>query len=104
MSILRKIRSIFHDDWCSECTSVMETRKKQLYMLPQLVGNYVSHSNASYYKKNLIKVNKKAEIPTGYYACGIYEYRCPKCNNKLVKLSIFLPVRDHSAGSCDGTE
>ena len=63
-------------------------------MLPMMVGHYVSHKDASYYKKNLVKVSKKADIPTGYYACGITKYHCPECQSERVKLSIFLPVRD----------
>lgn len=94
MSFLRKMRAPFHDDWCKRCTEPMEIRKKELYMLPILVGHYMSHSDAEYYIQNLVKVNKKKDIPTGYYACGIYMYHCPKCNYKVVKLSIFLPVRD----------
>lgn len=94
MSIFRKMRSAFHDDWCKNCTEVMEIRKLQLYFMPQMVGNYVSHKDAAYYKNNLIKVNKKADIPTGYYACGAYSYRCPSCGYKFIKLSVFLPVRD----------
>lgn len=42
----------------------------------------------------MIRVDKKADIPIGYYACGIYQYQCPNCKESLVKLSIFLPVRD----------
>lgn len=94
MSLLRKIRSAFHDDWCKNCTEVMEVKKLQLYALPQIVGNYTSHKDAAYYKKNLFKVNCKAEIPTGYYACGTYLYRCPNCGYRFIKLSVFLPVRD----------
>lgn len=94
MNIIRKIRSPFHDDWCKDCGKEMEITKKQLYMLPQTVGHYVSHENASYYKQNLIKVERKADIPVGCYACGIHAYYCPECCNQLVKLSIFLPVRD----------
>lgn len=94
MSFFRKIRSIFHGDWCKECTEVMDITKKQLYMLPVLVDHYISHNDATYYKNNLIKVNRKADIPIGYYACGITVYCCPKCDYKCVKLSIFLPVRD----------
>ncbi|MDE5671060.1 MAG: hypothetical protein K2I14_06325 [Eubacterium sp.] len=94
MSILRKMRAVFHDDWCKNCTEVMEVKKLQLYFMPQMVGNYISHQNAAYYKNNLIKVNKKADIPTGYYACGAYLYRCPSCGYKFIKLSVFLPVRD----------
>lgn len=88
------MRLIFHDDWCRQCTEKMELTKKQLYMLPQVVGHYISHNDAQYYKKKLVKVNKKSEIPVGYYACGMYRYCCPKCDSKLVKLTIFLPVRD----------
>lgn len=94
MGLIRKIRSIFHDDWCSKCQSKMDETSRQLYMLPMMVGNYVSHKDADYYKNNLIKVNCKADIPTGNYACGIVSYRCPRCSQKDVKLSIFLPVRD----------
>lgn len=95
MSILRKMRSAFHDDWCKQCTEVMEVKKLQLYMLPQIVGNYVSHKDASYYKKNLIKVDRKADIPAGYYACGAHLYNCRHCGYKYIKLSVFLPVRDY---------
>ncbi len=92
--MFKKLRALFHEDWCPECTETMEVLKKQLYGLPQMVGHYESHSDASYYIKNLTKVTKKADIPTGYYACGAHLYRCPKCGNQMVKLSIFLPVRD----------
>ena len=88
------MRAMFHYDWCPECTEKMELTKKQLYMLPQTVGHYVSHKEAEYYKKNLVKVEKKADIPPGIYACGIYRYCCPKCDKKVIRLSIFLPVRD----------
>ncbi len=94
MNILRKMRAPFHDDWCKNCTEPMEIITKQLYMLPMLVGHYTSHTDANYYIENLIKVEKKKNIETGYYACGLYLYRCPRCANKVVKLSIFLPVRD----------
>lgn len=63
-------------------------------MLPMTVGHYYSHQDAKYYKQNLIKINKKADIPIGTYACGIISYQCPNCGYKLTKLSIFLPVRD----------
>lgn len=94
MGILRKIRAPFHEDWCKKCTSAMTVTKKELFMLPVLVGHYVSHEDAEYYKKNLIKVSKKADIPTGYYGCGIFKYRCPDCGHERVRLKVFLPVRD----------
>ena len=94
MSFLRKMRAIFHDDWCSKCQSQMEEKKRQLYQLPMTVGHYTSHQRAEYYQQNLVKVNGKADIPIGNYACGMKVYECPACGHRAVKLSIFLPVRD----------
>jgi len=94
MGLFKKMQSIFHADWCSICQCQMKEKKRQLYMLPMIVGHYVSHDDPNYYKKNLIKVNCKADIPTGTYACGAIIYECPQCGNRIVKLSIFLPVRD----------
>lgn len=94
MSIIRKIRAPFHADWCKKCTCTMNVTKKQLYMLPVLVDHYTPHEDAEYFIKNLIKVNRKSDIPTGYYGCGIIKYHCPECNYERVKLSVFLPVRD----------
>ena len=94
MGFIRKLREKFHDDWCSECTSEMEVIRRQLYALPTMtVGHYVRHEEPEYYKKHLVPVEKKAEIPTGMYACGITAYRCPQCGHRAVKLSVFLPVR-----------
>lgn len=95
MGLFRNLREKFHDDWCSECTAEMETIRRQLYALPTMtVGHYVRHEDPEYYKKHLVPVDKKAEIPTGMYACGITAYRCPQCGHRAVKLSVFLPVRD----------
>lgn len=94
MGIIKKLKSLFHDDWCSDCQKEMLEIYKQLFMLPISVGHYISHNNAEYYKKNLVKVNNKKDIPIGIYACGIKKYRCSTCGKTLVKLSIFLPVRD----------
>ncbi|MCI9446721.1 MAG: hypothetical protein HFH36_04875 [Lachnospiraceae bacterium] len=95
MGILRKMRSIFHEDWCNLCQSEMDVMHKQLYALPDLtVGHYRSEKNPAYYKKHLVPVAKKAEIPAGIYACGIHLYRCPKCGNRRTMLTLFLPVRD----------
>ena len=95
MGIFRKIREKFHDDWCSVCTSEMEVIYRQLYALPTMtVGHYISHDEPEYYKAHLVPVSRKAEIPTGMYACGIKAYRCPNCGHRAVKLSVFLPVRD----------
>lgn len=93
--MLRKLRSKFHDDWCSQCTQVMHVERKQLYAMPdQLVGHYVSHSEPSYYKTHLTPVERKRDIPTGMYACGLTLYRCPHCGHTAVKVSVFLPVRE----------
>lgn len=94
MSILKKIRAPFHEDWCKKCFSEMSVIQKQLYMLPMTVGNYVSHKNPSYYTENLIRVDKKKDIPAGYYACGIKRFCCQECGYQCVHLSVFLPVRD----------
>lgn len=99
MGIFRKLREKFHDDWCSECTSEMEILRRQLYALPTMtVGHYVSHDDPEYYKKHLVPVEKKAQIPTGMYACGMTAYRCPQCGHRAVKLMVFLPVRDAEKG------
>ncbi|MCI8309324.1 MAG: hypothetical protein HFJ45_03780 [Clostridia bacterium] len=94
MGIFRKMISIFHDDWCRKCQYQMDETWRQLYMLPMRVGHYIEHNDANYYINNLYKVNCKADIPIGTYACGIIKYRCSRCGSELVKLSIFLPVRD----------
>ncbi len=94
MALFRKLRERFHDDWCSACTAPMEIIRKQLYAMPeQLVGHYTAHSQPEYYMEHLLPVERKAEIPTGMYACGIIGYRCPQCGHRAVKLSVFLPVR-----------
>ncbi len=95
MGFFRNIRSIFHDDWCSRCKSQMEVVRKQLYALPdQRVGHYKAHDDAAYYQKTLVPIEKKAQVPTGMYACGMHVYRCPQCGHQAVKLTVFLPVRD----------
>lgn len=93
MGFFRKARAVFHDDWCSQCQKEMEVTRKQLYYLPMTVGHYVSHTEPEYYKRNMTPVAKKADIPTGQYACGLIAYRCPDCGHRAVKLDIFLPVR-----------
>ena len=99
MAFLRKFREKFHDDWCSQCTAQMETVRRQLYALPdQQVGHYISHREAQYYLDHLVPVEKKADIPTGMYACGVTAFRCPECGHRAVLLSVFLPVRDMEKG------
>ena len=94
MGFLKKVKAMFHDDWCKNCQTQMQETKRQLYRLPMIVGNYQSHSKADYYTKNLVKVNCKADIPSGMYAFGVVDYHCTDCGHNIVKLSIFLPVRE----------
>ena len=94
MIIFKKIKSLFKDNSCNKCYTDMEEEKRQLFMLPEMVSHYVHHDKAEYYLNNLVPVSKKADIPTGVYACGAIKYSCPKCGHKMIKLSIFLPVRD----------
>lgn len=94
MALFKKIKSKFHDNWCENCLTQMETVKKQLFYMPQSVGHYTRHEDAGYYIKNLIPIEKKAQVPTGMYACGMYVYRCMQCGARYVKLTPFLPVRD----------
>lgn len=94
MGLIKKIKTFFHDDMCNNCQIQMEEKKRQLYALPMMVGHYIEHKDADYYRKNLHKVNRKADIPAGMYACGAVMYECLECGYKLTKLSIFLPVRD----------
>lgn len=93
--MFRRLRGKFHDDWCSRCTAPMDIVRKQLYAMPdQIVGHYVCHDDAEYYKTHLTAVARKADIPAGMYACGLIAYRCPNCGHRAVKVSVFLPVRD----------
>ena len=94
MGLLKNLKSVFHDDWCPTCKEPMQETFKQLYSLPMTVGHYVSHKDPSYYIKNAVKVERKADIPAGTYAFGIIRYHCIRCNKDVVKLSVFLPVRD----------
>ena len=95
MGFLKKMRHIFHDDWCSKCYMQMDVTDRRLFALPSMyVGHYVSHHDAEYYIKNLLPVEKKTDIPTGVYACGVKAFRCPNCGNRAVLLNVFLPVRD----------
>ncbi len=97
MGLLKKLRGLAHDDWCSQCQSQMDVTAKQLYALPkQMVGHYVIHEKADYYKdpSNMVPIQSKSQIPTGMYACGMHAYRCGKCGHRAVKLTVFLPVRD----------
>lgn len=95
MSILKKIKGLFHEDWCPICNTEMSLYDKQLFMLNETVSHYISTRDVKYFEKNLIKVNKKSEIPPGIYACGIKTYWCSDCGKKIVLVQVFLPVRDY---------
>lgn len=94
MGFFRKMRGLFHDDWCPKCAKEMNLQEKQLFMLNETVSHYVQHKDAKYFQDNLIKVNQKSDIPAGMFACGIKTYWCLSCNKKIVQLVVFLPVRD----------
>lgn len=94
MGIFKKAKAWLRDDWCTECAVPMDAQKKQLFLLPMNVGHYESHNDAGYYRRNLIRVSKKADIPAGTYASGTYLYHCPGCGKHVVKVVNFLPVRD----------
>lgn len=95
MGLFNKLKAKLNGDWCKQCAVQMTESRRKLFALPTMtVGHYADHENADYYLKNLVPVSKKADIPTGMYACGIIEYRCPQCTNRVVKVCPFLPVRD----------
>lgn len=95
MGIFRKMRAMFHEDWCSLCQSEMDVMHKQLFALPDVtVGHYCSHEEPGYFREHLVPVGKKSQIPAGMYACGLHQYRCPQCGNRRTKLTVFLPVRE----------
>lgn len=63
MKVFRKLKGLFHDDWCPSCAMQMDLKNKQLFMLNEIVGHYVQHRDVKYFKENLMKVNKKSDIP-----------------------------------------
>ena len=82
-------------DWCRDCKCAMEKLRRRLFALPNVsVGHYVEHREPDYYRKNLYPVERKADIPSGMYACGAIQYRCPQCGRRITVLDPFLPVRD----------
>lgn len=87
---------LFHGDgWCRRCRRQMEQTNRQLFALPDMtVGHYREHTDPEYFRRNLRRVNRKADIPPGMYACAAIQYRCPKCGRHFTKLDVFLPVRD----------
>lgn len=94
MGIIKKFKAYFNDKACPECYEDMDIEKRQLFMFPAMVGHYQHYDSPEYYLSNMVPVSQKADIPTGVYACGAIKYVCPKCGKKVVKLSVFLPVRD----------
>lgn len=94
MSFFRKIKGLFHEDWCPTCNGEMSLYEKQLFLLNETVSHYKEQRDPKYFIKNLVKVNRKSEIPPGMYACGIKTYWCSQCGKKIVFVQVFLPVRD----------
>lgn len=95
MGLFDKLFRKYQDNWCQDCKCYMEKQRKQLFAMPRVsVSHYVEHTDADFYKKNLCIVEKKADIPSGMYACGAIQYRCPECGRRATVLDPFLPVRD----------
>ena len=95
MGFLRKIRSVFYENWCGRCQIDMVTEHKKLYAMPDMtVGNYRSRRTPEYYRDHLVLVEDKSQIPAGMYACRMTASRCPECGYHKVRLELFLPVRD----------
>lgn len=95
MGLLDKWLRKYQDDWCKGCKCAMEKTRKQLFALPNVtVGHYTEHKDPGFYQKNLHIVERKADIPSGMYACGAIQYRCPECGRRVTVLDPFLPVRD----------
>lgn len=72
----------------------MNKTLQRLYMLPMCVGHYSAHESPEYYKHHLRQVACRADIPPGVYACEVTAYQCPDCGRRIVKLLVFLPVRE----------
>lgn len=95
MGLIDKWLRKYQDDWCRDCGCAMEKQRKQLFALPNMtVGHYVERKDPAYYRKNLRMVDKKADIPSGIYACGAIRCRCPQCGKRVTVLDPFLPVRN----------
>ena len=95
MGLIRKIKAKIFDKYCTQCQHEMNVTAPSLYALPELsVGHYVSHEDAAYYKKHMVAIQQKSQIPAGMYACNMYVYQCPQCGHRAVKLIVFLPVRE----------
>ena len=102
MGLIDRWLQKYRDDWCRDCSCEMETLHRQLYAMPCMtVGHYSEHKEPEFFRKNLHKVEKKADIPVGMYACGAIQYRCPQCGRRVTLLDPFLPVRNeekHESG------
>ena len=80
---------------CSVCKEIMELKSEQLYAMPNHhVGHYGVKEEGAYFKRNLVPIESKAQIPTGMYACRARLYHCPKCGHEMIRFHPFLPVRD----------
>lgn len=95
MGLIKKLKSKIFDNCCSQCQNEMNITGQWLFALPEMrVGHYVRHEDADYYKKHLVPIMQKSQIPAGMYACNLYVYQCPSCGHQAVKLVVFLPVRE----------
>lgn len=95
MGLIGKLKAKFCDDYCSKCQHKMDVAAVSLYALPDMmVGHYVIHKDPGYYKKHLVPIRQKSQVPAGMYACSIQVYQCPQCGHRPVKMRVFLPVRE----------
>ena len=95
MGLIGKFKAKFLDKYCSKCQHEMNVVSQSLYALPDMsVGHYVRHEDAGYYKRHLVAIQQKSQIPAGLYACTVTAYSCPQCGHRAVKLMVFLPVRE----------
>ena len=44
MGIIRKMRAVFHEDWCNLCQSEMDVMHKQLYALPDMTVGTIART------------------------------------------------------------
>lgn len=95
MGLIGKLRAKWCDNYCGRCQHKMNGTAQLLYALPNMtVGHYVRYENAEYYKKHLVPIQQKSQVPAGMYACRITVYQCPQCGHRAVSLRAFLPVRE----------
>ncbi len=80
---------------CRVCKELMEAREERLYAMPSVtVGHYVRREHGEWYRRGLVPISSKAQIPTGMYGARAKLYKCPRCGQEKAVITPFLPVRD----------